>query len=45
MKLMTERFMAEGSMESIEDLLTPFEEFNRFVGLQDAVERERRLGT
>lgn len=45
MKLMMERFMAEGSIESIEDLLTPFEEFNRFVGLQDAVERERRLGT
>jgi methylisocitrate lyase len=45
-KTMMERFMASGcSTDAIADLMTPFEEFNDFVGLPEAVARERRLGS
>jgi methylisocitrate lyase len=41
-KEMMERFMREGSTSAIADRLTPFEEFNRFVGLEQAVGVEAR---
>ncbi len=45
-KTMMERFMASGgSTNAVADLMTPFEEFNNFVGLPEAVARERRLGS
>ena len=44
-KTMMERFMASGgSTNAVADLMTPFEEFNNFVGLPEAVALERRLG-
>jgi methylisocitrate lyase len=45
-KTMMERFMASGcSTAAVADLLTPFDEFNDFVGLKEVVARERRLGS
>jgi 2-methylisocitrate lyase-like PEP mutase family enzyme len=42
-KTMMERFMAEGcSTNAVADLMTPFEEFNEFVGLSEMIARERR---
>jgi len=41
-KEMMEIFMREGSTNAVADRLTSFEEFNRFVGLEQAVEEERR---
>lgn len=42
-KQMMETFMREGcSTDAIADQMTPFEEFNRFVGLEDAVARETK---
>ncbi|GAA4333086.1 methylisocitrate lyase [Pigmentiphaga soli] len=41
-KEMMEIFMREGSTNAVADRLTPFEEFNRFVGLDRAVARERK---
>lgn len=37
---MMEVFMREGSTNAVADRLTPFEEFNRFVGLDEAVRTE-----
>jgi 2-methylisocitrate lyase-like PEP mutase family enzyme len=43
-KIMMERFMAAGcSTNAVADLLTPFDEFNDFVGLPEMVARERRF--
>ncbi|KIG10085.1 isocitrate lyase/PEP mutase family protein [Caballeronia concitans] len=36
-------FMREGSTDAIADRLTPFEEYNRFVGLDQAVDVEKRF--
>ncbi|MBB5696249.1 isocitrate lyase/PEP mutase family protein [Muricoccus pecuniae] len=42
-KAMMERFMAEGcSTEAVAEMLTPFDEFNAFVGLPEMAERDRR---
>lgn len=42
-KAMMERFMAAGcSTDAIADMLTPFEAFNEFVGLPDAIALEQR---
>ncbi len=40
-KEMMETFMRENSVKAIAHLLTPFDEFNRFVGLEEAVRREK----
>lgn len=43
LKTMMETFMRSGcDTRAIADLLTPFEEYNRFVGLDQAVAQERR---
>jgi 2-methylisocitrate lyase-like PEP mutase family enzyme len=43
-KIMMERFMASGCQtNAVADLLTPFDEFNTFVGLPEMAARERRL--
>ncbi len=43
-KTMMERFMAEGcSTDAVADLLTPFDEFNEFVGMSEMVASERRF--
>jgi 2-methylisocitrate lyase-like PEP mutase family enzyme len=42
-KEMMEGFMRTGDTRSIADRLTPFEEYNRFVGLHEAVAREARF--
>jgi methylisocitrate lyase len=43
-KTMMERFMAAGCLTSaVADLMTPFHEFTDFIGLPEAVARERRL--
>ena len=45
-KTMMETFLREGcSTDAIVDLITPFEDYNRFVGLEEAVARERRFTT
>jgi 2-methylisocitrate lyase-like PEP mutase family enzyme len=45
-KEMMETFMREGcSTNAIADRLTPFEEFNEFIGLADYVAREKRFGS
>jgi methylisocitrate lyase len=45
-KTMIRRFLAEGcSTAAIAELLTPFHEFNDFVGLREMNALERRLGT
>jgi methylisocitrate lyase len=45
-KTMMERFFAEGcSTNAVADLLTPFDEFNDFIGLPQMVERHQRFGT
>jgi 2-methylisocitrate lyase-like PEP mutase family enzyme len=41
-KEMMEIFMREGSTNAVADRLTSFEDFNRFVGLDAAVEQEQR---
>ncbi len=44
-KTMMERFMASDcSTSAVADLLTPFEEFNDFIGLSRRVAEERELG-
>ena len=44
-KEMMETFMREGcSTNAIADRLTPFDEFNRFIGLPDMVARHERYG-
>lgn len=43
LKEMMETFMRHGSTDSVAHLLTPFDDFNDFVGLEDAVALERRL--
>ncbi|VTU45599.1 2,3-dimethylmalate lyase (plasmid) [Variovorax sp. SRS16] len=40
-KEMMETFLREGSTDSIAHLITPFDEFNRFIGLDAAVAREK----
>lgn len=40
-KEMMETFMRENSIKAIAHLLTPFDEFNRFVGLEEAMTREK----
>jgi methylisocitrate lyase len=40
-KQMMETFLREGSTDSIAHLITPFDEFNRFIGLDAAVAREK----
>jgi hypothetical protein len=35
--------MREGSTNAIADRLTPFDEFNRFVGLPEVVARQKRF--
>lgn len=42
-KEMMEIFMREGSTNAIADRLTPFDEFNRFVGLPEVVARAKRF--
>ena len=45
-KTMMERFMAEGcSTNAVADLMTPFDEFNEFVGLSDMVAKERSFAS
>lgn len=44
-KEMMEIFMREGSTNAIADRLTPFDEFNRFIGLPEVVAREKRFGS
>jgi methylisocitrate lyase len=45
-KTMMERFMAEGcSTNAVADLMTPFDEFNEFVGLSEMVAREKSYGS
>ena len=45
-KEMMETFMREGcSTNAIADRLTPFEEFNDFIGLSEYVAREKRFGS
>lgn len=45
-KNMMARFMAAGcSTDAVADLLTPFDEFNTFIGLPEMVARERRFGS
>jgi methylisocitrate lyase len=45
-KTMMETFLREGcSTDAIAHLITPFEDYNRFVGLDEAVARERRYTT
>lgn len=44
-KEMMEIFMREGSTNAIADRLTPFDEFNRFVGLPEVVARAKRFGS
>ena len=45
-KTMMETFLREGcSTDAIVDLITPFEDYNRFVGLEEAVACERRFTT
>ena len=41
-KEMMEIFLREGSTNAVADRLTSFDEFNRFVGLEEAVAEERR---
>ncbi len=41
-KAMMEIFMREGSTNAVADRLTSFEDFNRFVGLDKAIEEEAR---
>lgn len=43
-KTMMERFMAEGcSTNAVADLMTPFEEFNAFVGLPEMIAEEQHF--
>lgn len=42
-KEMMEIFMREGSTNAIADRLTPFDEFNRFVGLPEVLARQKRF--
>lgn len=45
-KTMMERFMAEGcSTNAVADLMTPFDEFNDFVGLSEMVEQEKKYAS
>ena len=44
-KEMMQIFMREGSTNAIADRLTPFDEFNRFVGLPEVVERDKRFAS
>jgi methylisocitrate lyase len=45
-KTMMERFMAEGcSTNAVADLMTPFDEFNEFVGMSETLARERRFAS
>ena len=44
-KEMMEIFMREGSTDAIADRLTPFDEFNRFVGLPEVIERDKRFSS
>lgn len=41
---MMRRFLAEQTTDAIADGLTPFEEFNRFIGLDEMAELNRRYG-
>jgi 2-methylisocitrate lyase-like PEP mutase family enzyme len=44
-KTMMQRFFENGcSTNAVADLLTPFDEFNEFVGLSDVVKRQARFG-
>ncbi|WP_313902079.1 isocitrate lyase/PEP mutase family protein [Methylobacterium sp. E-046] len=45
-KTMMERFMEEGcSTNAVADLMTPFDEFNEFVGMSDLIAQERRYAS
>ena len=44
-KEMMEIFMREGSTNAIADRLTPFDEFNRFVGLPEVIKRDKRFAS
>ena len=44
-KEMMEIFMREGSTNAIADRLTSFDEFNRFVGLPEVIERDKRFAS
>jgi 2-methylisocitrate lyase-like PEP mutase family enzyme len=45
-KTMMDRFMASGcSTSAVADLLTPFDEFNTFIGLPETIARERRFAS
>jgi 2-methylisocitrate lyase-like PEP mutase family enzyme len=45
-KTMMERFMASGcSTNAVADLLTPFEEFNAFIGLPEMIARDQRFAS
>jgi 2-methylisocitrate lyase-like PEP mutase family enzyme len=45
-KIMMERFMAEGcSTNAVADLMTPFEEFNAFVGLPEMIAEKQHFAS
>jgi methylisocitrate lyase len=45
-KTMMERFMAAGcSTNAVADLLTPFDEFNAFIGLPEMIARDQRFAS
>jgi methylisocitrate lyase len=45
-KTMMQRFMEQGcSTNAVADLLTPFDEFNAFIGLPEMIERDNRYAT
>ncbi|MCJ2144736.1 isocitrate lyase/PEP mutase family protein [Methylobacterium sp. E-066] len=45
-KTMMKRFMEEGcSTNAVADLMTPFDEFNEFVGMSDLIAQERRYAS
>ena len=44
-KEMMEIFLREGSTNAIADRLTPFDEFNKFIGLPEMAAREKRFSS
>ena len=44
-KEMMEIFLREGSTNAVADRLTPFDEFNKFIGLPEMAAREKRFSS
>ena len=42
---MMRRFLADQTTDAIAEGLTPFDEFNHFIGLSEMAELNRRYGT